>query len=425
VEIIKREKVWISSIKRLLTAIIVFGVISKLIIMIMTQSWKFEDEFSFAYEAGEIGASLAMGNGYSWITEKEHHQSKANESTSWEAPIYPFIIAAVFKMFGIFSTPSAVVLIIFQIVISAMICVMLFLIGRHVFNDWTGVLAALLFVLNPSAMHFIVQKIYTTPFYILFLLLFIYQLLKLAEFPSPRRSILTGVICGIGILCVPIIIAFLPFALGWLLLRGKGEFKPRGISVCIIVLTISITISPWQIRNYIIFDRFIPVRSNLGRELFLGNYGKELLGESAEKQLKTADEGKRSAIYEKAFIKSLMDAPKIFFQRFSERVKTFWTALPRNGGPYKPKTGSLSELALGAYYLFILLLGVAGICITRLKNSGIQLLALGLLSLPIPFYLTWFSRFRYRFPVEVLLTIFASYSIYCFWKLFCVKRRAK
>ena len=413
------KKSWINKVppKKWMMCIVIISIVTKVLAMIALQSWKFESDFHFAYESGEIGAALAMGKGYSWLEEREHHHSKPNEPTAWEVPVYPLIIAAVFKGFGIYSTSSAVVLIVFQIIISAMICWVLFSIGRYIFNDWAGVWAALVFAFNPSAMHFVVQKIYTTPLYVLLLLLFVYQLLKIADVLSYKRSILTGLICGLAILTVPVIIAFVPFALGWLLYRGKGERKSRWISVCLIVVAMCATLSPWEIRNYVIFDRFIPVRSNLGRELLLGSYGHEILDEITKKQLNTADEGKRTAIYEKTFSKALRDAPEIFFLRVYERGTTFWTAMPRMDGPYAPKKGDMRELVLGGYYLFTLVFGLAGLSITRLKNIGVQLLALALVSLPIPFYLTWFSRFRYRFPVEMILTILVGHSICFFWGL--------
>lgn len=76
------KKMEIESKKTLLIVIIVLGVLLKFIVMVATQSWKFENDFVFAYESGEIGASLATGKSYSWLTAKEHNQSKANEPTA-------------------------------------------------------------------------------------------------------------------------------------------------------------------------------------------------------------------------------------------------------------------------------------------------------------------------------------------------------
>ena len=423
---LKDEKMNIVSRKKILIGIITFGILLKLVFMVATHSWRMDNDFHFAYEAGFIGASLASGNGYSLgAIEMEHHKNKANEPTAWEAPVYPFIIAAVFKVFGIFSTTSAVVLICIQIFISGMICIVLFLIGKHLFNDFAGILAVLLFILNPSAMHFVVQKIYNTPLYILFLLLFIYYLLKIAEFPSYKASLLTGVFCGMAILTAPFIIAFLPFALIWYLLRGNGGMKIRLVSICLILLAISATISPWQIRNYITFNRFILVRSNLSRELYLGTYGQPRLSESDKKQLEMKDEGKRASIYQKSFFESVKARPKKFIRRTTDRFIRFWFSLPRIGGPYAQMTGSSRELVLQFYYLFILLSGVIGICVTGLKRSSNQLLMFSIFSLPLPFYITWFTRYRYRFPVEIILTLFAAYSFYSLWKYYSVKRRPK
>jgi len=59
--------------------------------------------------------------------------------------------------------------------------------------------------------------------------------------------------------------------LGWAAFRGRGESRVRwkraGLAAGLAVLCCV----PWTIRNYVAFHRFIPVRSNLPFELWLGN----------------------------------------------------------------------------------------------------------------------------------------------------------
>jgi hypothetical protein len=63
----------------------------------------------------------------------------------------------------------------------------------------------------------------------------------------------------------------LPFLLGWVALRGRGESGVRWKRVALAAGVAIFCCVPWTIRNYVAFHRFVPVRSNLPFELWLGN----------------------------------------------------------------------------------------------------------------------------------------------------------
>jgi len=69
----------------------------------------------------------------------------------------------------------------------------------------------------------------------------------------------------------PALGTLLPFLLGWAAFRGRGEsglrWKRAGLAAGLAILCCV----PWTIRNYVAFHKFIPVRSNLPFELWLGN----------------------------------------------------------------------------------------------------------------------------------------------------------
>ena len=93
--------------------------------------------FSFGWEMGSIGRSLAAGEGFSSPFGPE------TGPTAWEPPLYPLLIAGVFQVFGIYSLPSAVVLLILNSAFSALTCIPIFLIAQRCFDDdrvaiWTS-----------------------------------------------------------------------------------------------------------------------------------------------------------------------------------------------------------------------------------------------------------------------------------------------
>src|SRR6266849_8702801 len=54
----------------------------------------------FAQETGNIAYSLATGKGFSNPFRRE------TGPTAWLTPVYPFLVAATFKLFGIFTVSS-------------------------------------------------------------------------------------------------------------------------------------------------------------------------------------------------------------------------------------------------------------------------------------------------------------------------------
>jgi hypothetical protein len=80
-----------------------------------------------------------------------------------------------------------------------------------------------------------------------------------------------GVLWGLALMTNPALGVLLPFLLGWAALRGRGESSLRWKRVALAVGVSILFCLPWTIRNYGAFRRFIPVRSNLPFELWLGN----------------------------------------------------------------------------------------------------------------------------------------------------------
>lgn len=269
--------------KKVVLLIVVIALAVRILGLVVLQSWETDGDGQFGFRDGEIGAALAAGQGFSWPDNSYYNQNKPSEPTAWQAPVYPLIIAAAFKVFGIYSPESKLALLIFQIIISVLMCVLLWYLGMRVFNAWAGSLAALILVFYPSALHLTIEKISSSNLFVLLLLLFIWQLIRLDREPGWKKSITAGVIFGIGALTDPIIIAFLPFVLGWIVFRKGGEIK-RGLVSCVLVFfAVCITVSPWQIRNYLVFDQVFLIKSNFSRELFVGNF--ESLESGQEKSI--------------------------------------------------------------------------------------------------------------------------------------------
>ena len=82
---------------------VMIAFVLRLAYILIAHTYKFkttDDNFGFGFEMGRIGRSLAQGRGFS----NPFHG--VTGPTAWEPPLYPFLIAAVFKVFGIYSKAS-------------------------------------------------------------------------------------------------------------------------------------------------------------------------------------------------------------------------------------------------------------------------------------------------------------------------------
>src|SRR5215469_8454027 len=104
--------------------------------IVLGHTYKFktaDNNFSFGWEMGRIGASLASGHGFS------SPFGPPTGPTAWEPPLYPYLTAGVFLAFGIYTKASAFVLLTLNSSFSALTCIPIFRIARRIFSEKVAV----------------------------------------------------------------------------------------------------------------------------------------------------------------------------------------------------------------------------------------------------------------------------------------------
>ena len=115
---------------------VAIGFAIRILAILVLHTYKFrttDQNFGFGWEMGRIGEAIASGQGFS---NPFHGITGA---TAWEPPLYPFLIAGVFKIFGIYSHASSFVLLAINSFFSALTCVPTFLIARRCFGEKVAV----------------------------------------------------------------------------------------------------------------------------------------------------------------------------------------------------------------------------------------------------------------------------------------------
>ena len=117
-----------------------------------------ENNFGFGWEMGRIGAAIASGHGFSDAF------GAPTGPTAWEPPLYPYLTAGVFHIFGIYSRASAFVLLSINSIFSALTCIPIFLISRRIFSEKVAVGSAWTWALLPYVMFWCTRWVWETSF---------------------------------------------------------------------------------------------------------------------------------------------------------------------------------------------------------------------------------------------------------------------
>jgi 4-amino-4-deoxy-L-arabinose transferase-like glycosyltransferase len=226
------------------------------------------DHWKFGYETGRIARSIVEGRGFSSPLFEDTGR------TAWMTPVYPYIVAGVFKVFGVYTKASAIVLVTSNALISALTCIPIFIIARKSFGELAARWSGWVWVLFPYAIYFPVERIWETWLATLMLCLNFQITLDLIDSEEKGESLwrwaLWGFLWGVTALTSPAALIVLPFLACWLIYRrwqaARVWFVPNAIAATVF----AVVISPWFIRNYEVFHRFVPFRDNMGLVLRLG-----------------------------------------------------------------------------------------------------------------------------------------------------------
>jgi len=180
-------------------------------------------------------------------------------------PLYIFFLAALYAVFGSPAWVRAV-----QVLLGATGCVVLYAIGRRIFDPPSAFLGAGLLALHPTAAYLAGLHL-TENLFLPLLLLVLLEAHRLADHPSGWRAFGLGVLVGLGALARAVFLGFLPFLLFWFGLRW-GIRNRLSYGVAGFVLGgCTLALLPWAVRNAVVLRAFVPVQSNGAVVFWAGN----------------------------------------------------------------------------------------------------------------------------------------------------------
>jgi hypothetical protein len=220
---------------------------------------------AFQQETGNIAQSLALGKGFGSVFRKD------TGPTAWLAPVYPLLVAGIFRLFGIFTIRAFFVAAGLNILFSTAACVPIFYAGKRIAGVGTASGAAWLWAIFPNAIMIPFEWIWDTCLSALLAAVILWATIVLAESHRLRDWCGYGLLWGFALMTNSSLASLLPALLGWAAYRARRQGPVRLGSPVLAAGVVILCCLPWTIRNYIDFHRFIPLRSNLPFELWIGN----------------------------------------------------------------------------------------------------------------------------------------------------------
>ncbi len=365
-------------------------------------------------EQERIAYNLLAGKGFSLTA---YWTTATGGPTAAVPPFYPYFLALMFKLFP---AGGHLVVQFVQAIASSLICISGYFIAKSIFNREIARLSALLMCFS----IFLVKAplmISRTVFFILLLSLALLSTLKLAQEAGFWQWMGYGLLVGATALNSQEIFIFLPFALGWVVYHNPAGWKVKLQGLCLTLTVMLLLISPWLVRNYIVFQRFVPLVSSFGINLWEGNNpnasgsnylyprGRWELDNSLKLRMTPLmNEVERSQVMRQAALEFIRQHPRRFVYLRAKSFFYFWFSHYN----LEELQGYPRNIVTLVATLIMNLLAFVGMVLCYRRFSGAMLLVLLFVGFSFVYTLTHAHViYRYRLPLDPYLLMFAAVSL--------------
>lgn len=371
--------------------------------------------YKFDYEIGEIADAVASAHGFS---DPYPYYGKSGPS-ALIPPVYPFVLAAIFKLFGAFSRASLVAALFLNCVTSSITAVPLLRIGTKCFSERVGRWSAWTWMAFPYSVYWGAVFPWTTVLTALLLAFLILCAIELESSSGIGAWLGFGLLSGFAALNDPVIVAVLPFIIGWPCYWRAVRGQPWKRPVVAALLAMAIVPVPWLIRNYRVFHRPVFIRDTFWVAFRIGNSGQTLHWEDdyavpshnpseLEEMSRLGEPGymdakRRQSI---AFIRA---NPGLFAELSLRRFVFFWTGFWSFNSKYlELEPADPANIPFSAVLTALVLLGLWRAF--REKNPRRWLLGLIFLFFPAIYYFTD-PHLRHRHPLDPEIVMLSLYAL--------------
>jgi 4-amino-4-deoxy-L-arabinose transferase-like glycosyltransferase len=387
----------------LLRLLYAFGVPQEL------SSWG--DSHHYVSVAKNIATDFRYAN--SWTPPENHPRFGDLGVTSYREPFYPLLLALQFNVFG----DSSRITFALQALLGTLIIPLCFGVARQLTSSRAALLGAMLESVNPYHIYYtamIATETITSLILIsvVYLALCIFRSIGAGDPISRNHFTLLILALSAGILTRAV---FVPVALTTVIFIGVALYRKCGAlaagrTVGLLALLTVLCVSPWFIRNYVVWHAFV-YQTNMGHNLVMGYNDLATGGYEHSRALEIDIEAARYGYNE-------LERDRIFKQEAFQWIsahpgKAIYLSLKKQLLFWSPVPATLRgyERHFGIFWASTFLaLTVIGIVRARAESFALKY-AIAVIVVYALVHSVALAFTRYRIPLDTVLAVFAGYGL--------------
>ncbi len=339
-------------------------------------------------------------------------------------PLYPYFLAVIYKVAGTGLLAVKIV----QSVIGGLTSGGVFLLGRAVFGRTAGLVAGLVaafyvpFIFYDSAILLPVLATFLNTF-------MLYFLVRGISGAGRRSLVAAGLLAGVSAAGNASILAFAAVAAVFLLFAAGGRLAGRVRTCALFAAGVAAVVVPITVRNVVVGGDFVPVTSNAGLNLYIGNHEASTGAYVKPEGLDVYADPEGATLAEAALGRDLKPSevsrwwagrawrfisgdPKRFLANMLRKAFFFWSVyeVPQiEHLPFEKRYSALLRMPSPSFGL-VCPLGVMGMILALRRKKAARLLFLYVLTYSATI-ISFFVVARYRLPMVPALMVFGAFAV--------------
>ena len=341
-----------------------------------------------------------------WLSGLMHPDGKP-----YRPPLYPLLLAGVYQLHG--HVPTAARL--WQALLGTATCALLYACGRRLGGPGVGLVAAALAALYPLFIFFS-GVLMSETLLVLLTTAVLWAALRWAAAPTPKGAAAIGLLLGLAALCKAVVLAWLPLLVWGIGRHGRQSGHSGTLHAVLTAAAALLVIAPWTWRNAVLEDRFIPISSNAGINLFIGHEpnatglyraGTDYRNMFAEFTRAAAHPVDKDRLGVRLVLQGCLAEPWRCLGLALRKTVHFWSPLAAGESPLR---NAIALLSCGP----VLILGLWGMGRLQERPALWLIASLGLGMTAV--HALFFAHIRFRLPLDAALMLPAAQVLVDAWK---------
>ncbi len=391
--------------------LVLLTLIVRIVVVVATRSWGAAEPFEY----DEAARNIVAGKGFVYyfgLFQTDYYAALH--------PLYPLMLATLYWMFGVHIYVAQV----FQILLSGLVTLLVFLLAKSTFGVRVAVVAAALAALHPGLNVYSTVKIHSEVADVAAFLGLVWAVTALQA--APRRTDLarTGLVLGLaGLFRGPYMVAG-GVGVAAVVLLHRMPPRRAALTLGSVALISLLVVSPWLARNWATIGR-PTMLSTTGFALWIGNHEGatgtvyasndtiqwDTLDPTTRQQIiDTHDEVRQQDMLQRMGMDYIRGHPVLSVFRWIRTFVDFWWFTPTMGALYPSSWSQIYTL----YYVTLVPLAIAGLAIAWRSRGKARVFCVvaGVAALVLDASQSLFySEGRHRWEAEICMLVFVAVTL--------------